>query len=131
MDRRAVQLHELASLDLPVVDRADPVDRRLQAGQAGGVRERGPPLTRARLRREPLVPLLLRIPRLRQGGVDFVATRRAVELRLIVQARGRSEALLEPTGPDQRSGSTRLPVEILNLGRDVDPPLRRGLLVQA
>ena len=131
MDRRAVQLHELAPLGLPVVDRPDPVDRRLEAREARRVRERGPPLARAGFRRETLVSFFLRVPGLRQGGVHLVAARGAVELRLVVETRGRPEALLEPPSADQRPRSTRLPIQVLDLLRDLDPPLRRILLAQA
>src|SRR5437867_10317630 len=44
VDRRAVQPHELPALRLPIVDRADPEDRRLQADEARRVREGRAPL---------------------------------------------------------------------------------------
>src|SRR5439155_15393089 len=47
VDRRAVHPHELPALRLPVVDRADPEDRRRQSGEARRVRQRGAPLARA------------------------------------------------------------------------------------
>src|SRR5206468_3708478 len=95
VDLRAVQAHERPPLRLPVIDRADPVDRRLQAHEARRVREGGPPLPGACLRCEPLVAFALRIPGLREGRVHFVASGGAVELRLVVQLRGRAEDLLE------------------------------------
>src|SRR3989441_6166624 len=131
VDRRAVQPHELAALRLPIVDRADPEDRRLQAGEARRVREGRAPLPRPGFRGEALVPLLLRIPGLRESRIHLVAAGRTVDLGLVVQMRGSTESFLEAACPDQRPRSTRLAVQVLNLRRDVDPSLRRVLLAQA
>src|SRR5207245_999407 len=107
VDRRAVQPHELAALRLPIVDRADPEDRRLQAGEARRIREGRSPLPRSRFRGEALVPLLFRVPGLREGRVHLVAAGWAVELRLVVETRGGAESFLEAACPDQRPRSTR------------------------
>src|SRR3989475_495774 len=131
VDCRAVQPHELAALRLPIVDRADPEDRRLQAREARRVREGRAPLPRPGFRREALVPLLLRIPGLRERRIHLVAAGRTVELGLVVQMRGSTESFLETACPDQRPRSTRLAVQVLNLRRDVDPSLHRVLLAQA
>src|SRR5947209_3600298 len=55
VDRRAVQPHELPALRLPIVDRADPEDRRLQADEARRVREGRAPLPCPGLRGEAFV----------------------------------------------------------------------------
>src|SRR5207245_5369327 len=89
------------------------------------------PLPRTRFGREPFVPFPLRVPGLGQRRVDLVTPRRAVEFRLVVEPRRGAEALLEPPSPDQRPGPTRLAVEILDLRRNLDPPLGRVLLAQA
>jgi hypothetical protein len=128
---RAVELHEMPALDFPIVHGSDPIDGRPEAREARRVREGGPPLPRPRLRRETLVTLVLRVPRLGEGGVHLVTPRRAVEFRLVVEMGGRPEPLLEPTGADQRPGPARLQVQVLDLRRDVDPTLGRGLLPKA
>src|SRR5439155_11908766 len=64
VDLRAEHTHEGPPFRLPVVDRPDPVDRRLQSDEARGVREGRAPLPRPGLCRETLVPLPLRVPRL-------------------------------------------------------------------
>src|SRR5207249_4384665 len=102
VDRRSVHPHELPALRLPIVDRADPEDRRREAGEARRVRQRGAPLARTRLRREAFVPFLFRVPCLREGRVHFVAARRAVEFRLVVQACGSAESFLQAAGADHR-----------------------------
>src|SRR5207245_9714664 len=109
----------------------DPEDRRLQAGEARRVREGRAPLPRPGFRGEALVPLLLRIPGLRESRIHLVAAGRTVELGLVVQMRGSTESFVEAVCPYDRPRSTRLAVQVLNLRRDVDPSLRRVPLAEA
>ena len=130
VDLRAVQAHERPALDLPVVHGADPVDRRTQADEGGGVREGGPPLPRPRLRGQALETRGLRVPGLGEGRVDLVAPRGAEELRLVVQLRGRLEGRLEPPGADQGAGAEGVRVQVEDLLGDRHPAFRGGLLAE-
>src|SRR5437764_760532 len=116
VDRGAVELHEVPPLGLPIVHRADPVDRRLEVDQTRGIGEGRAPLSRAGLRRHALVPFALRIPRLCEGRVDLVAARRTVEFRLVVEVRGSPESFLEARGPDQRPRPCRSATRTLPAG---------------
>src|SRR2546426_7922551 len=131
VNRRAVHPHELPALGLPVVDRTDPEDRRWQPGEARRLRQRGAPLARAGLRREAFVPFLFRVPGLGESRVHLVAARRTVEFRLVVEACGSAESLLQTAGADQRPRSARLSIQVLDLRGNVDPPLCGVLLPQA
>src|SRR5438046_6232448 len=126
-----VELHELSPLDLPIMYGSNPVDRRLKFREARRVGEGGPPLPCTGLGRQPLVPLLFRVPSLGESRVHFVAARRAVELRLVVELRRRPEPPLEAVSPDQRSRPTCLAVQLLHLRRNLDPSLGGILLPQA
>src|SRR2546427_7643716 len=129
--RGPVELHELSPLDLPIVDRTNPVDRRLEIREARRIRQGGPPLPRTRLGGQALVPFLFRVPGLGQCRVHLVAAGRAVELRLVVQVGRRPEPFLEASCPDQRSWPARLAVQFLHLRRNADPSLGGVLLPQA
>ena len=81
--------------------------------------ERGAPLSGAGLGRDALQPLLLRVVRLRDGGIQLVAAGRVVALELVVYLRGRVQRLFKEVRAHQRRRAVHL-VEIVHLRGDRD-----------
>ena len=123
---RAVGAHDLAAEGFLLIADLDHEHLQVEAEIRAGHGKRRAPLTGAGLRGHALEPLLLRVIRLRDGGVQLMAAARVVALEFVVDLRGGSERLLEAVGAHQRSRTVHL-VEIADLLRDLD---ERGGIVK-
>src|SRR5207248_10248116 len=94
-DRRAPCFHHHSTVGLLLVRDLDHVDLALQTEHLAGERDRGAPLTGARLRGDARDLFLLVVVGLRHRGVRLVAAGRADALVLIVDTRRRPERLLQ------------------------------------
>ena len=126
-DAPAERLDQPAAVRLLVVRGADHPDVDLEPEDPARERQRGAPLARSRLGREPRDALLLVVVGLRDGGVRLVRARRRDALVLVVDARGRLERALEPARAVERRRPP-LAVDRAHLLRDRDEPVRRDLL---
>ena len=107
---------------------ADHVDLAFQAEEAARHGERAAPLARAGLGRQPLDAELLVIISLRHGRVGLVAAGGRDALVLVVDFRGRAQRLLQPRRAAERRRPPQ-PEDFEDFFRDIDPPLRRHLLL--
>ena len=118
-DARAVSAHDLAAERLLLIRALDHEHLQVEPQIRAGHGKRGAPLAGARLRRDALETLLLRVVGLGDGGVQLVAAGGIVAFKLVIDLRRRAELFLQAVGPDQRRRTVHL-VEIADLLRDGD-----------
>ena len=102
--RGAEHLHHGLPVRLLVVGSADPPHVTVDVELAAGEGQRGSPLARSGLGREPSDALLGVVVHLRHRGVDLVGSGRAQPLVLVVDPGRRAEVGLQRPSPVERAG---------------------------
>ena len=115
----AVGPHDLAAEGLLLIGALHHEHAAVQSQISAGHAQRSAPLTGAGLGGDALKALLLGVVRLGDGGVQLVAARGVVALKLVVDVGGGVQLLLQAVGPHQRRRTVHL-VEVTDLLRDGD-----------
>jgi hypothetical protein len=125
----APELHHGAAVGLLVVRDLHHVDGALEAEHLAGQGDRGAPLPGAGLGGDAPGAGQLVVIGLRHRGVGLVRAGRRDPLVLEVDPGRRAQQLLQPVGADERGGAPE-PVDLAHLVGDLDPALRRHLLLE-
>src|SRR5262249_300657 len=127
-DLGAEGFHEDATVRFLMVGDLHHVDLALQPEEAARLRQRGAPLTGARLRGQTRDLLLLVVVGLRYRGVRAVTAGGTHALVLVVDPRRRVERLLEAAGAIERRGPPET-IDVAHLIGDLDPAILTDLLL--
>ena len=124
----APRFHHHSAVGLLLVAHLDHIHLALQPENVGRKGQRAPPLSRARLRAEPLHSFFLVVVSLSYSRVRLMASRRAHPFIFVVDARRGFQRFFQPFRPAER----RRPPEFVNgqyFFRNVDPALLAHLLL--
>ncbi len=128
-DLATPKVHHHPPIGLLVVAHLDHEDLTLHVEHLAGERQRGPPLARSGLRRQPLDAFHLVVVGLGNRGVGLVTARRTVALVLEVNPGGCAQGLLQPPGTHQRRGPPD-GIDLTDFLGDGHPSLAAHLLLK-
>ena len=121
-DARVVRLHDRFAVGFLLRRALHHEHMQVEPEKTACHRQRGAPLTGARLGGEAGQTLLLGVVGLRDGGVELVGAGRVVALEFVVDLGGRAQRLLEELGMHQRRGAVHA-VEVAHRIGNRDEPI--------